>query len=341
MVGGLVLADRAPRAGEHAEDPADDRPDEDQAQADADPPAHLVVDRAPLPRAPEVALHDAARPRAEALEDRRLVVDVQLRQPGIDDRRRRRRVAPLVLRARVEAEARQHVRQARRDRHEDQRVQQPPQQELCQGRIVTALMGRPDALAGAARAKVSGPVDSRRSDMASVDTTAAQSTNGRGGGAEIPVENPATGEVIAHVADLARRARGRARTPRPRRPAGLARARLRRPRARAAAHAQVADGQRRARRRRRSIVGDRQDARGRLDDRARPTTRRRAELLVQERREDSSPTRRCRSARSRSRARSSSRATSRSGWSASSAPGTTRSSTPSATRSPRCWPATA
>jgi acyl-CoA reductase-like NAD-dependent aldehyde dehydrogenase len=38
--------------------------------------------------------------------------------------------------------------------------------------------------------------------MSSVDTTAAKSTNGRGGGAEIPVENPATGEVIAHVADL-------------------------------------------------------------------------------------------------------------------------------------------
>src|SRR5215218_2552727 len=38
--------------------------------------------------------------------------------------------------------------------------------------------------------------------MASVDTTATQSTNGHGGGAEIPVENPATGEVIAHVADL-------------------------------------------------------------------------------------------------------------------------------------------
>src|SRR3954469_10694718 len=38
--------------------------------------------------------------------------------------------------------------------------------------------------------------------MASVDTTAAHSTNGRGAGAEIPVENPATGEVIAHVADL-------------------------------------------------------------------------------------------------------------------------------------------
>ena len=38
--------------------------------------------------------------------------------------------------------------------------------------------------------------------MASVDTTAAQSTNGHGTGAEIPVENPATGEVIAHVADM-------------------------------------------------------------------------------------------------------------------------------------------
>jgi acyl-CoA reductase-like NAD-dependent aldehyde dehydrogenase len=37
--------------------------------------------------------------------------------------------------------------------------------------------------------------------MASVDSTAAQSTNGHGG-AEIPVENPATGDVIAHVADL-------------------------------------------------------------------------------------------------------------------------------------------
>jgi acyl-CoA reductase-like NAD-dependent aldehyde dehydrogenase len=38
--------------------------------------------------------------------------------------------------------------------------------------------------------------------MASVDMTAAQSTNGHGAGAEIPVENPATGEVIAHVAEL-------------------------------------------------------------------------------------------------------------------------------------------
>ncbi|MDP2712601.1 MAG: aldehyde dehydrogenase family protein [Solirubrobacteraceae bacterium] len=39
--------------------------------------------------------------------------------------------------------------------------------------------------------------------MASADTTAAQSTNGLGGGPEIPVENPATGAVIAHVPDLA------------------------------------------------------------------------------------------------------------------------------------------
>jgi len=38
--------------------------------------------------------------------------------------------------------------------------------------------------------------------MASVDTTAAQSTNGHQSGAEIAVENPATGEVIAYVADL-------------------------------------------------------------------------------------------------------------------------------------------
>jgi acyl-CoA reductase-like NAD-dependent aldehyde dehydrogenase len=38
--------------------------------------------------------------------------------------------------------------------------------------------------------------------MASVDITAAQRGNGHGAGAEIPVENPATGEVIAHVADL-------------------------------------------------------------------------------------------------------------------------------------------
>ena len=67
--------------------------------------------------------------------------------------------------------------------------------------------------------------------MASVDTTAAQSTNGRGSGAEIPVENPATGEVIAHVADLHRRRGRRARPPRPRRAARLAGARLRRPRA--------------------------------------------------------------------------------------------------------------
>jgi acyl-CoA reductase-like NAD-dependent aldehyde dehydrogenase len=37
--------------------------------------------------------------------------------------------------------------------------------------------------------------------MASVDTTAAQRANGHGAGAEIPVSNPATGEVIAHVAD--------------------------------------------------------------------------------------------------------------------------------------------
>jgi acyl-CoA reductase-like NAD-dependent aldehyde dehydrogenase len=37
--------------------------------------------------------------------------------------------------------------------------------------------------------------------MASVDTTTAQRANGHGAGAEIPVENPATGQVIAHVAD--------------------------------------------------------------------------------------------------------------------------------------------
>ena len=37
--------------------------------------------------------------------------------------------------------------------------------------------------------------------MASVDTTIGHSTNGHGAGAEIAVENPATGAVIAHVAD--------------------------------------------------------------------------------------------------------------------------------------------
>ncbi|HWC25200.1 MAG TPA: aldehyde dehydrogenase family protein, partial [Solirubrobacteraceae bacterium] len=55
--------------------------------------------------------------------------------------------------------------------------------------------------------------------MASVDTTAARGVNGHGGGAEIPVENPATGEVIAHVAELSAErvaelaARGRAAQP--------------------------------------------------------------------------------------------------------------------------------
>src|SRR3982750_2379198 len=38
--------------------------------------------------------------------------------------------------------------------------------------------------------------------MASIDTSAARSTNGRASGVEIPVENPATGEVVAHVADM-------------------------------------------------------------------------------------------------------------------------------------------
>ena len=38
--------------------------------------------------------------------------------------------------------------------------------------------------------------------MASVDTTTGHSTNGHGAGAEIAVENPATGAVIAHVADM-------------------------------------------------------------------------------------------------------------------------------------------
>ena len=38
--------------------------------------------------------------------------------------------------------------------------------------------------------------------MASADTTVAQSTNGHGDGAQIAVENPATGEIIAHVPDL-------------------------------------------------------------------------------------------------------------------------------------------
>src|SRR4051794_4245746 len=37
--------------------------------------------------------------------------------------------------------------------------------------------------------------------MASVDTPASQHANGHGPGAEIPVENPATGQVIAHVTD--------------------------------------------------------------------------------------------------------------------------------------------
>jgi acyl-CoA reductase-like NAD-dependent aldehyde dehydrogenase len=55
--------------------------------------------------------------------------------------------------------------------------------------------------------------------MASVDSTAAQRANGHGAGAEIPVENPATGEVIAHVADVGPEriaelaARGRAAQP--------------------------------------------------------------------------------------------------------------------------------
>jgi acyl-CoA reductase-like NAD-dependent aldehyde dehydrogenase len=55
--------------------------------------------------------------------------------------------------------------------------------------------------------------------MASVDTTSARSTNGRGSEAEIPVENPATGELIAHVPDLSPAAvaelalRGRAAQP--------------------------------------------------------------------------------------------------------------------------------
>ena len=39
--------------------------------------------------------------------------------------------------------------------------------------------------------------------MSSVETTAPQSSHGGAGAAEIAVENPATGEVIAHVADLA------------------------------------------------------------------------------------------------------------------------------------------
>jgi acyl-CoA reductase-like NAD-dependent aldehyde dehydrogenase len=38
--------------------------------------------------------------------------------------------------------------------------------------------------------------------MASVDTTTGHSTNGHAAGAEIAVENPATGAVIAHVADM-------------------------------------------------------------------------------------------------------------------------------------------
>jgi acyl-CoA reductase-like NAD-dependent aldehyde dehydrogenase len=38
--------------------------------------------------------------------------------------------------------------------------------------------------------------------MASVDITAAQRANGHEAGAQIPVENPATGEVLAHVSDL-------------------------------------------------------------------------------------------------------------------------------------------
>ena len=168
--------------------------------------------------------------------------------------------------------------------------------------------------------------------MASVDTTAAHSTNGRGDGAEIPVENPATGEVIAHVPDCsAEKVAELARLGRAAQPGW---------------QALGFDGRGRVMRRMRkwlmdngdevardARLRDRQDLRGREPHRA-ALRRRRVELLGQVRRAPTSPTSGCASARSRSRARSSCSATSRSASSASSARGTTRSSTRSATAIP-------
>ena len=152
-----------------------------------------------------------------------------------------------------------------------------------------------DRLAAGRRAgpaKVFRDVESRRSDMASVDTTAAQSTNGHGTGAEIPVENPATGEVIAHVADLGRgKVAELARLGRAAQPGWQAlgfdgRARVHAP------PAQVAHGQRR-RRRRDARLGDRQDLRGREPHRA-ALHRRRADATGPSTPSASSPTSRVR-----------------------------------------------
>ena len=110
--------------------PPDDRRDQQEPQADADAPAHLGVHRLALPRLAEVPVQDALGPRLVALEDRRLVVEVQLGQPRIDRGLGRRRVAPLEVRARVQADRGEDVRARGRDCDKDHVIRQSAQKEL-------------------------------------------------------------------------------------------------------------------------------------------------------------------------------------------------------------------
>ena len=99
-----------------------------------------------------------------------------------------------------------------------------------------------------------GRTSAGESQMATVEQQVPETQNGarRRATGEIPVENPATGETIATVPDLERRAGRRDGRARPRRAARVGGLRLRGPRARDAARPEVADGQRRADRSRRS-----------------------------------------------------------------------------------------
>ncbi len=95
----------------------------------------------------------------------------------------------------------------------------------------------------------------------------------------IPVENPATGEIVATVPEPRSRGGRRDGRPRTRGPAGVGGVRLRGPRTRAAPGPEVGDGQHRADRRD-DRLGDRQDLRGRPARRDR-LRRRRLRLLGQ------------------------------------------------------------
>ena len=96
-----------------------------QPQAHEHSPSELVVDRRVVDRATEVAVRYIADPAPEARGERRLVVHVDGIERGIDDGRRRRRVAAFVTRARIQLRGREHIGHGRGDDDEHQQIDEP------------------------------------------------------------------------------------------------------------------------------------------------------------------------------------------------------------------------